>query len=212
MTRLVAICAAGSLLASLSSARGVAGQVTVAGSQSSMALTPAPWGWPQQRDPIFTRAVEPETPLASSVNPQSAPQDAGQRTGGTSWKGIGKWVSLVVSTSSVAYGFGVNSDADRAFRELQDICDTDPDRCDVRATDGSFSDVDLEQRYQDVVRLDDRARAALIVGQLGIVATAVLFILDLGGEGPPDIPYVPPPALRVGADGVSLSASLSVGG
>ena len=189
-----------------------AGQDSLGALPGTTAPPPASWAWPGEPDPVVVPTTRAGTTFASIQDRDPTPQDAQQTTCGVTFKSVAKWVSLAVSASSAAYGFGVNGDADGLFRELQDTCDADPPRCSVRMADGSFTDVELEQRYQEVVRLDDRARAALIVGQLGIVATAVLFILDLGGDGPPDIPYDPPPSLRVGPDGVSLSASLQVGG
>lgn len=106
---------------------------------------------------------------------------------------LAKWGAMAVSAGASVYGFHVHGQADDAFQELQDICDQQPDRCGSRHPDGSFADTDLEGRYQQVLDKDRSARTALILAQVGLATTVVLFILDLGGnEAPPDIPFEPP--------------------
>lgn len=107
--------------------------------------------------------------------------------------GLAKWGTLAVSAGASVYGFHVNSRADEEYREIEEICNREPARCQSRAPDGSFTDPDLEARYQGVLDKDGNARTALIMAQVGLAATVVLFILDLdGGEDPPDIPFDPP--------------------
>lgn len=116
-----------------------------------------------------------------------------------------------MSAGASLYGFHVHGQADDEFRALQRICDADPERCRARNPDGSFSDADLEGRYQEVLDKDGSARAALILAQVGFAATIVLFIMDLGGsETPPDIPFEPPKLLVTpdGATGLSYSMPL----
>ena len=56
----------------------------------------------------------------------------------------------------------------------------------------------MEQRYQRIVDRDDRARLALLGGQIGLAASVIMFIIDLPDRvTPEDIPYDPKP-LRVG--------------
>ena len=164
--------------------------------------------WPggvEERAPA-TAPVGRSTQSARAAGPQAV-----EPRGGWSLLRVGKWLSLGVAAGSAAYGLHVGGDADRAFRDLEGVCELEPQRCAPRNSDGSFTDIELEQRYQDVVAMDDRARTALVVGQLGIVLTAVLFILDLGDDRPDDIPYVPPPPrLSVGPAGVGVSAAWTV--
>ena len=62
---------------------------------------------------------------------------------------------------------------------------------------------------------DDRARLALLGGQLGILASVVMFIIDLPDrETPEDIPYDPKP-IRFGLrrdGGAELGVRLRFGG
>ncbi|MGH7469122.1 MAG: hypothetical protein ACRENP_14290 [Longimicrobiales bacterium] len=112
---------------------------------------------------------------------------------------VGKWVTLSATTASATYGVLANRDADRRYAQIERICRDRVERC-VRASNGAFADAELERDYQSVLRLDDRARWALIASQVSLVATVALFVLDLPrGRSGEDIPYSPP-RLRLGAD------------
>lgn len=117
--------------------------------------------------------------------------------------GVAKWVSLTGTVVAASYGFSVNARADEKFEGIEAACELDPERCLVREQDGSFTDTELEAMYQDVLSLDDRARVALIASQAGLVATAILFILDLRDRIPADVPFEPP-RLRAVPGGVIL--------
>lgn len=106
---------------------------------------------------------------------------------------IAKWSTLAGSLAAAGYGFAVHDDANGMYRELEEICDADPDRCRDRAPDGSYNDPALEEMYQEVVRLDDRARLALVGSQIALAGSVILFILDLReSETPPNVLYDPP--------------------
>lgn len=128
-------------------------------------------------------AATPAEPLPLRLSPVSV--------------GVAKWATLVVSAGLAAYGFELNGDADRLYGELEQECAARAERCAARHADGSFADAELEAQYQEVLRLDRRARVALVAGQVGLAASVVLFVLDIDADSkPPDIPYVP---LRLGA-------------
>jgi hypothetical protein len=115
---------------------------------------------------------------------------------------FGKWLTLGATTTAATYGVLANRDADERYADLERLCRDQAERC-ARAPNGEFADRDLEREYQAVLRLDDRARLALIASQVTLVATVVLFIVDLprGGSGE-DIPYSPP-RLLIGPDAQS---------
>lgn len=142
--------------------------------------------------------------LARGVPPAATPAiQSGADEGGRSTLRLIKWGTLAVSAGASLYGFQVHGRADDEFQSLERICEADPGRCQTRNADGSFADPDLEARYQRVLDRDGSARAALILAQVGLAATIVLFIMDLGGnETPPDIPFEPP-RMRVTPDGVT---------
>lgn len=101
----------------------------------------------------------------------------------------GKW-----ATAAAAIGFTVlaareHRDADRNWRALLALCREDNAACQQRA-DGQYVDYAAELLYQQTLYFDHRARRRLIVGQVSLLTSAALFILDLRRhrDGPPNIP------------------------
>jgi hypothetical protein len=104
---------------------------------------------------------------------------------------IAKWATLAAGTASAGYGFSANRDADDRYVEIEQICQATPARCAGSAT-GPYADPALEAMYQDVRALDRRSRMALIAGQVSLISSVVLFILDLRTDtAPPNVPYDP---------------------
>lgn len=120
---------------------------------------------------------------------------------------VAKWTTALASVGSAAWGLWAHERADERYAELERACVQDPERCSARDADGSFSDPALEDAYQRVLSLDRRTRWAFVAGQVGVLASVALFVLDMRGEEEPTvIPYTPS-ALRVaptGDGGVSL--------
>jgi hypothetical protein len=113
---------------------------------------------------------------------------------------VGKWVSLGAATGAAAYGLVANREADRRYTDLERLCEAAPERCGSRSANGAFTDAALEREYQDIARLDNRAKYSLLGAQAAVITGVVLFILDLPrGHGGEDIPYKPP-RLQVGYD------------
>jgi len=105
---------------------------------------------------------------------------------------VAKWSALTAAAGFAAYGFARSGAADDAFRDLERSCNLDRDRCHARTAGGAYADAALESRYQEVLELDQTARTALILSQVGLATSVVLFLLDLRNDRPPpDIPYVP---------------------
>jgi hypothetical protein len=112
---------------------------------------------------------------------------------------IGKWLTLGGAAGAAAYGVQMNAESDRRYADLERLCQDTPERC-VRTSTGEFAEIELEREYQEILRLDDRAKLALVVGQVSILASVVLFVLDLPrGASGEDIPYTPP-RLHIGTD------------
>lgn len=123
------------------------------------------------------------------------PQDTVReiRTGWTA-KRAAKWGTLLASTGAVVYGFAENRNADRAYEDIERLCANSPAQCATAAGTDRYLDAELEARYQNVLKRDDRAKVALIAGQVGLAASVLLFILDLpASTTPDDIPYEPRP-------------------
>ncbi|CAN5854167.1 hypothetical protein BH23GEM9_BH23GEM9_18380 [soil metagenome] len=105
---------------------------------------------------------------------------------------VAKWSLTVASAGTALYGFANNRNADDAYAGLERLCGEDPDRCKDRLPGGGYADPLLEAEYQHIRSLDGRARTALIVSQVGVATSVVLFILDLRNrQPPPNIPYEP---------------------
>lgn len=161
-------------------------------------------------------AQGPAGPDLSAFGGGAPPQEppAEVQDAGLTFLGTAKWAALAVSGGAAVYGFSLNSQADDIFARLEDICDDDPDRCEPRNPDGSFADEELERLYADTLARDRQARTALIVSQLTLAASVVMFILDLSNRPPDNIPYDPPVAVDVrtaGTGQVTLGARVRVG-
>ena len=117
--------------------------------------------------------------------------------------GVAKWATLGVAAAGAAYGFRQSERADDLYQELERACQADPDRCGSRTDGGAYTDPALESDYQAVLDIDRSTRRALFVGQAALLASAVLFVLDLRGDDDrPDVLYEPPRVrLGPGADG-----------
>jgi hypothetical protein len=136
-----------------------------------------------------------------------------ENTTAANWRPLrlAKWSALGASGAAALYGFVNNRRADEAFQGLERQCQEDWDRCLDRLPGGAYGDPALEAEYQRVRHLDGRARTALVVGQIGIATSVVLFILDLRNEQPPpNIPFDPSRLQFTPArdGGVSLGVSL----
>lgn len=163
--------------------------------------------------------------LAAPIAPLQAQQtgdrfpapDSGRAEVRYAWRPlrIAKWTTLLVSGGAAAYGFTQNRSADRDYEQLERECEAQPVAC-LKGPDGeAYANANMEARYQRIVERDDRARVALLGGQLGIAAAVVLFIVDLPDRvTPEDIPYQPKPyRINLRRDGsTELQLSLRVPG
>ena len=132
------------------------------------------------------------TPLLALLlaGPLAAQDPIGPR--GWSALRISKWVTLSATAAATVYGVAAVQTADRSYERLERACLSDPTVCLRRQSDGSYADQRLEAEYQGVRREDRRARNALLASQVGVVATVVLFVIDLRhARSPGDIPYEP---------------------
>ncbi len=149
----------------------------------------------------WTPALDAQGPPGEGLDgfEPAADQEAPAQDQNGSWTTLGtvKWATLAISGGSAIYGFSLNSQADDLFVALEQICETEPERCEARNPDGSFADDELEQIYQDTVDKDRQARAALIVSQITLAATVVFFIMDLSNRPPENVPYDPPVTLAL---------------
>jgi hypothetical protein len=118
--------------------------------------------------------------------------------GGWSPIRVVKWTTALTSAGVVTYGFIQNRDADRAYEEIEIMCEANEVACITKPNSDEYADPALEARYNAILERDDRAQLALLAGQIGLAASVLLFIIDLPkGTGTNDIPYDPSP-LRLG--------------
>ena len=110
---------------------------------------------------------------------------------------VAKWSTLTLSTGSLMYGYFQNRAADRDYADIERLCQNNPLSCARLNDTGPYADAALESRYQGVLRRDDRAKFALIAGEVGLLTSLALFIIDLpSGSTTKTIPYNPK-ALRL---------------
>ena len=147
------------------------------------------------------RFVLPVTMLLAGASPATA-QDPSQaadtasapaaQRGNWSVLRVAKWSTATAAAGTALYGFVNNQRADERFESLEQVCVIEPTRCSDRLPNGAYADAELEADYQEARSIDRRARTALIVGQIGVVASVVLFIADLrNADAPANIPYEP---------------------
>ena len=103
---------------------------------------------------------------------------------------IGKWAALGLAAGFTAMGAVTHDRADRNYQTLFDYCRAHGP-CPLLA-DGRYGNAGAEEIYLRV-RGDDRAaRAWLAGGQVALVGSAVLFIMELKRRREPaNIPFAP---------------------
>lgn len=118
---------------------------------------------------------------------------------------IAKWTTAATALGTGIYGFVLQDDADSRFRELEDLCEVERERCRELEPDGSYADPGLESRYQRIREDYRTARVLLVVSQVALAGSIALFILDLPDDPTPrNVPYEPERldfGVRSGMDG-----------
>lgn len=145
---------------------------------------------------VFTMLLAGVLPGVAQVPPPQTAADTGsarsvERGGWTALR-VAKWSTAAGAAGTALYGFVNNQRADDRFESLEQTCVSEPARCADRLPNGAYADAALEAEYQEARAIDRRARTALIIGQVGVAASVVLFIVDLrNSDAPADIPYEP---------------------
>ena len=120
-----------------------------------------------------------------------------------------KWPALAAAAGFTTVALMRNRDADRVYDALTAFCTGAQDACRTVTVDGvrRYTGDDAERLYQETLRLDHSARTWLIVGQLSLIASGGMFLLDLisHDDGPANIPYR---GLSVVADGRRLGLNV----
>ena len=136
------------------------------------------------------------TVLAAQQGKPGPAADHGARSGLVHY---GKWVTAALAVTFTALGAHEHTNSNESFRQLLHLCHANNANCTL-APDGSYLTPSAEQLYQTSLSFDRRARLRLLVGQASLLASAGLFLADLGRHagGPDNIPY-PPVKLSVDA-------------
>lgn len=123
-------------------------------------------------------------------------------TGRTPWivtvSHWGRWPALATSAALVTVAAFRQHDARTQLEQLETYCRADPGAClQVPATGGVgvvYADPEAETLFQEYARSERRARGFLLGGQLSLLATGTMFLIDLihdGDDSVPNIPYTP---------------------
>jgi hypothetical protein len=108
----------------------------------------------------------------------------------------GRWVTLLGAGAFIAVAASNSATAGAAFDDLEALCTADPTACElVETPDGNqvYADPLAEQTYQDYAQYQSRAQSFLVAGQLTLVVSGGMFLIDLlyKDDEPKNIPYTP---------------------
>lgn len=132
------------------------------------------------------------------------PANDGERSWLVSFSHYGRWGGLLSAAGFTALAAIKHKDADIFFDGLLQRCRANSALCTLGA-DGKYAGADEEILYQETIRLDRQARALLLAGEVSLVASGVMFLIDLvsGNQEPENIPFTPL-RFQAHADGLSL--------
>jgi hypothetical protein len=108
----------------------------------------------------------------------------------------GKWPTLAGAGTFIALAVVRNNEAKDANSEFRQYCAEDISRCAlVPGPDGDpiYADPEAEQLFQVYTDLNRQARGFLAGGQVSLLVTGTMFLIDLvyQREGYDNIPYTP---------------------
>ena len=108
----------------------------------------------------------------------------------------GRWVTLAGAAGLITAAAVRHHDAQNARSDLEDFCSEDVSLC-VIVTDPDGNDAYLtpeaEAMYQQYAALEQSARGFLFGGQLSLLTSGAMFLIDIihRTEGFDNIPYTP---------------------
>lgn len=106
--------------------------------------------------------------------------------------GWGKWVSLGIAAGLTTYGAIRSNDAQNQFTILETSCRTNSFFCRT-GDDDTYLDPEAERLFQETLRLDGHAQKFLLGGQVSLLISGTMFLVDLltGDDEPGNIPFTP---------------------
>lgn len=104
----------------------------------------------------------------------------------------GRWPALGVAAGLIAVAIHAHDQAASEFSDLLQLCHATPDQCRL-ASDGTYINASMEQRFQATLHDDRRASRWILAGQAALLAAGGMFVLDLLAydREPKNIPYTP---------------------
>ena len=129
--------------------------------------------------------------LVATAHAQEQPQTPPR---GGSWSRsivhYGKWVTAATAVGLTILAAREHDRAQDDWNQLLDLCRSNNAACQLRS-DGQYADYNAELLFQRTTYYDRRARSRLIGGQVALLASAAMFILDLRHQGrdAPNIPF-----------------------
>ena len=153
-------------------------------------------------------------PLAPGrAGAQTSPAGAGAERRAEARRGspavrVAKWALLGVAAGFGVYALTHSDRADRAYGDLRALCSGEPGACELAG--GRYLEARAEAFYRGSVREDRRAQLGILGGQLALLGSVALFVVDLRNDrGPDNIPY-PAAGLQRGraGRGIAVGAAL----
>ena len=101
-----------------------------------------------------------------------------------------KWPALTATAAMLARGYLLSRESDRWQDSLNAACSTDP--CD-RSPSGGYLLPRAQAAYQSSLDANGRAQDWLLGGEVTLIATGTMFLVDLlhHDSGPHNIPFTP---------------------
>ena len=131
-------------------------------------------------------------PLAAQDPADAEPDEPAKESWVRSNASWGKFVTLGASGLMFTFAVINNNKAGDSFVTLETRCVLSQSLCEIDDNGEYINDVS-ESLFQETIDYDQAARAWLIGAQVALLATGVLWILDLTkkSEGPNNIPFTP---------------------
>lgn len=129
---------------------------------------------------------------AQGTGPVSTRPQTGGRTLARNAMHYGKWLTAAAAVGLTVMGAQEHHRSSREWDTLLGICRADNASC-IVGSNGQYVSQTAEYHYQLALYYDRRANHRLLGGQLSLLATAAMFIVDrhVGHNGPDNIPFDP---------------------
>ena len=134
--------------------------------------------------------VVPATAGVGGAQSPGIPRDRASWTRGMIH--YGKWLTGAAAIGFTVLGARQHAHSSDSWDLLLGVCQANNAACAV-GSDGRYLDATAEYHYQRAIYFDRRARRRILAGQVALLATATMFIIDLRDrvEEPENVPFAP---------------------